>query len=297
MGLTGCSLILKTENKIHREGTSFTQKYGSLKLKKAVIESVDFSYADISYSWWQECQVSNCLFEGTKARELHVYATDFINCTFRKVNFAYSDLNRNIGKQSGSYKSVDFIECNLKECVLSFPEIEGCAFKDCDINATNFDGSRFKNCTFAGELSSAWFNGFSITAQRSFFGIFNRVEPRNYPNLMEGVDFSKARMDDILFQYGIDLANCRFPDDPRYFVVYDLDVLYPKVIEEVEINWPGEDRRIALSWIENLYYNKNKRGMKLDLINSGCRTKYFSEDLYNKFFNLLKRVNAEVQAK
>lgn len=271
-----------------------TQKYGTLKLKNVKIESIDFSYSDISYSWWEKCRVSNCLFEGATAKELHVYASDFSNCTFRKTNFTYSYLNRNIGKNAGSFKNVEFIECNLKECVFSFPDIVRGLFDNCKMTATDFDGSRFRDSKFKGKIDSAWFNGYSRNAQKSLFGVFNRVNPRDYPNPMKNVDFSEAELDDVQFQFEIDITNCIFPDDLSYFIVKDLDKVYPKVISIVNNDWQGEEKRIALSWIENLFYNQNKYRMKMDLINSQCRVNYFSEDLYEKFFSLIKEVNDKV---
>ena len=290
--------ILKTENKIQGEGTSFTQKYGSLKLKKTVIESVDFSYADISYSWWQECQVSNCLFEDTKACELHVYATDFTNCTFRKVNFTYSDLNRNIGKKSGSFKGSYFIDCNLKECILSFPNIENCRFENCNFIATNFDGSRFKDCKFIGKVDSSWFSGYSTTAQKSIFGIFNRVNPRDYPNLMENVDFSEAELVGVSFINGIDLSECTFPhDDKRYLLIENLDRVYPNIKKIIDKEWAGEEKRKGLAFIDVVLYKPNYHNQKMDLVDKMLLTDQGKDSEFGeKFFNLLKRVNTEVQA-
>ena len=293
--LRGATLsTLKIERKIEGESTSLTQKYGTLKLKNVGVESIDFSYADISYSWWEKCRVSNCLFEETKAKELRVYACDFSNCTFRKTNFTYSYLNRNIGKSAGSFKCVDFVECNLKDCIFCFPDIVECLFDNCKMTATDFDGSRFRDCKFIGKIDSAWFNGYSITAQKSLFGIFSRVNPRECPNPMKNVDFSEAELDDVQFQFEIDITNCIFPTEPKYFVVKDLDKVYPKVTSIINNDWEGEERRIALSWIENLFYNKNKHKMKMDLINSQCRVSYFSDDLYDRFFALIKGVNDEV---
>ncbi|MDN5216397.1 pentapeptide repeat-containing protein [Fulvivirgaceae bacterium BMA12] len=292
--LRGATLsIQKTERKIEGAGTSFTERYGTLKLKNLVVESIDFSHADISYSWWERCCVSNCLFEETKARELRVYASHFLNCNFQKTNFTYSYLNQNIGKSSGSFKSVNFIECNLKECIFSFPKIESCTFDTCNLVATNFDGSRFRNCKFKGSVDSPWFSGSSKTAQRSLFGFFNRVNPRNYPNPMENVDFSEAELTGVSFINGIDLSNCIFPDDTdRYILVKNLKKVYYRAREIINKEWHGEEKRKGLGFIDVILYKPDRQNQEMDLIDKAFLTDDDRDSEFgDKFFTLIKQLN------
>ncbi|GAA5030078.1 hypothetical protein GCM10011506_18900 [Marivirga lumbricoides] len=289
---------LKSERKIEGEGTSFTQKYGSLKLKNIHVESIDFSYADISYSWWQQCRVNNCIFEGTKAKELQIYASDFFNCTFRNTSFNYSFLNNNLGKNSGSYKRVNFIECDLKECIFSFPEIENCIFENCNLMATNFDGSRFKHCKFIGKVDSPWFSGYSTTAQKSIFWIFNRVNPKDYPNLMQNVDFSEADLIGVSFINEIDLSQCVFPkDDEKYIVVRNLKKVYHTVERLMREKWDTNELRKGVSLLNNLYFTKDRQNQNIDFIDK--KIMVFSDeksDFGEKFFSLIKETNKKVNS-
>jgi uncharacterized protein YjbI with pentapeptide repeats len=294
--LRGAQLsTLENEKRIESGGHGVTQKFGTLKLKNAKIESVDFSYADISYSWWERCSVSNCLFEETKAREIRAYATDFLMCVFRKANLHYSYIE-NIGANAGSFKQVEFIETNLSECLFSFPTIEDCLFLDCNLVETIFDGSRFKDCKFKGDTDSAWFRGYSKNAQKSILGLFHRVNPKAYPNRMENVDFSKAELKSNCFSDEIDLSRCIFPkDDSKYILVRNLKEVYEQAKQLISKEWSGEDKRKAVSFIDNLFYRPDHQNQPMDLIDKNLLTDEGKDQEFGeKFFNLIREINSKV---
>lgn len=243
-----------------------TQKFGTLKLKKALIESIDFSFADISYSYWERCNINNCIFEKTKAIEIHTIACNFINSIFRNTNLTYSYLNKNIGANSGSFKNTEFIETNLSKCIFYFPEIENCSFVDCNLKETDFDGSRFKHSKFKGTLDSLWFRGYSNNAQKSILGVFNKINSIDYPNNMEEVDFSETKLVGVSFNYGIDLSRCKFPDNENYILVKNLAKTYNRVKEIMNKDWVGEEKRIGLGIIENVHFDSSRQNQYMDLI-------------------------------
>lgn len=285
--------VLSTITKQQTIGTkehSLTLKTGSLKLKNAHIESIDFSYADISYGFFQECMITNCLFKETIAKEMDIYATDFESCIFEKANFAYSFMNKNVAGNAGSFRNCRFLNTNLKETIFSFPIIDNCVFEHCNLYGADFDGSRMRNVTFVGKVDSPFIRGYSWTAQKALFRIFNKVDPKNYPNLMENIDFSRANIKDILFLDHIDLSDCKFPANGDFIIVKNITKVFPKMRDYITQNWEGEDLRQGLSLIDNLYFSPKKQGMTLDLI-STLHSKHLGEGFQERLDQLIKRFN------
>lgn len=270
------------------------QNGASLSIKQVKFNSIDFSFGNISDVRMTKVSFENCLFEETKAKRLDIVATDFINCIFKKSDLSNSYLNQNFKSNSGSFTNVQFIRSNLSKCGFSFPLISDCEFIDCRISETNFDGSLFENCLFKGKIESAWFRGFPENVHKSVMEIIIGRTKDNRKNAMVNVDFSNCILDDVIFENELDLTSCLFPVDDIYIIVKRLDVVYSKLKRLIENEWAKEDEKIALFWIDNLYYNKKKHGMPLDLINRNCISNAFPKELYARFFSLLSSVNDEV---
>jgi uncharacterized protein YjbI with pentapeptide repeats len=291
--LRGAKLsTLEKEKKIKAGDYGTILKYGSLKLKNVAINSIDFSYADISYSYWRRVTIENCLFEETEAKEIRIVASNFDNCVFRKTNLFCSYLNQNIGDDSGSFINIEFIESNLSKCRFYFPIINNCSFIDCNLIETDFDGSRFSNCKFKGELDSLWFRGYSTKARTSIAGLFNRINPRKFKNLMYNVDFSEAtKIIGVSFSDGIDLSQCYFPKDENYLFIENLQETFTQVKKVVNDEWYGEDKRKALAIIDKVYLTPNKKDQLNDLIDKFILTDEGKDvDFGDKFFYLIKNV-------
>lgn len=271
-----------------------TQRFGTLRLKQVSIESIDFSFADISYSYWDRCNINNCIFEETKAVELRIIASNFSNCIFRKTNFFYSYFNLNIGSNSGSIISSEFVESNLSKCIFNFPLIEQCLFNDCNLKETDFDGSRFRDCKFKGVLDSLWFRGYSLNAQNSVLGLFNKVGPIDYLNPMDNVDFSEAKLIGVSFTNKIDLSKSIFPNNDNYLLVKNLEKVYTRMKEIINQEWLGEDKRKALAFINNIYYTPNRQNQSFDLVDKFIVTDEGKDNEFGKkFFNLLKNISLD----
>lgn len=285
--------ILSTIEKQQTIGTkehSLTLKTGTLKLKNATIEDIDFSYADISYGLLQESTITNCLFKETVAKEMDIYATDFERCKFEKTNFAYSFMNKNVAGNAGSFKNCRFFKTNLKETIFSFPIIDNCFFEDCKLYGADFDGSRMRNVTFVGEVDSPFIGGYSWTAQKSLFWIFNKIEPKDYPNLMQNVDFTRANIKDIMFQREIDLSGCKFPNDGDFILIKNVSKLFPKLRDFILKNWEGEELEQGLSLVDNLYFGPKKQGMTADVI-STLHSEYLGIGFQEKLNQLIREYN------
>lgn len=265
-------------------------KSGSLKIKNYCFDQVDFSYAEISNGELYKCTFQNCEFTGTQAKEMHIYACNFDRCEFQGVDFSYSFINKNIAADAGSFTNCSFYKVNLKECVFTFPIIENCVFEDCKLYACNFDGSRLRNVRFIGKVDSPWFNGYSIKADRSVFWLFNRVDPKELPNLMYNVDFSEAELLDVAFGYNIDLSNCIFPkDEERYLYINHLREVSIRSIEIIRNTWKDRDREIALDLMEGIYFSKSMQDQKSSFVSLDPQK---SSDIEIRLFKLFREVNA-----
>lgn len=291
--LRGAKLSKLEDKKIIESGRhKASLKTGSLKLKRINLESIDFTYSDLRYSYLIECNISNCIFEETNATEVHFVACNLLNCIFRKTNLSYSFINENIGSNSGSIKNAEFIESNLSDAFFYFPIIENCNFENCNLFKTDFDGSRFKDCKFKGTLDSLWFRGYSTHATKSILGIFNRVNPQKYPNKMINVDFTQSKLIGVAFEYSIDLSSCKFPEDENYILVKNLKETYSKAQKIIDKEWEGEDKRVGLGFIEDIYFTPKTKNQPNDLIDKHMLAKVMKRsDFADKFFDLIRSLN------
>lgn len=278
---------LKKDGGLKIESHSVDLPTGSLKLNKSNLDSIDFSFADLSFAEINNCTIKNCIFFDAKANSLDVIATNFSKCDFTKTNFSKSFLNSNINTNSGSYFSCLFNETNLSYSSFLFPIIEDCIFNSCKLIEVNFDGSRLKNCKFIGHFQSGWFRAYSIFANSFSFSTFHFLNPKKHINKMENVDFSECYLEDVLFLNEIDLSKCNLPRNENYIIVKNLEKVVTLMKKEINEIWEENDKNIALSWFDNLYYPKNKEGMKMDVINKNIDDNI----LLQKFFKLMEKYN------
>lgn len=275
---------------------SYDMVFGGFNIKHVALQDVDLSYANLSYTSWYNCYFENVAFENSNLDQIHLTCCDFRSVVFHKAKLSNAFLARNKGKRAGSFVDVQFISSNLSKSRFDFPIMENCEFVDCKLKEIDFDGSRFKNCRFKGLFESGWINGYAIYASTGVLGIFNTVNPKDFPNKMENVDFSEAELDDVLFQHGVDLTGCEFPSQNKYIIVKRLDKVYSKVTDVIERQWEGENRRVGLEWINNVYYSDRKAGMPMDIINTENKVSYFSDQFQDDFFDLIRQVNTEVNS-
>ena len=270
---------------------SYDHITGPFLAKKIRFSHVDLSYADLNYSYWEDCELEFCVFNETKLKDVHIMASDFLKCDFIKSNFTNSFIGQNVGDNSGSFIDVDFIECNLSSVNFCFPRIEGCSFERCNLKKVNFDGSRFVNCRFEGILDSCFFRGYSIYPHTSFLWIFNRAHPRNYPNLMMNVDFSKAILFGVSFTNEINLTNCILPQDGSALLVKNREITYQKAKDIINREWDGEYKRIALSYIDEIFLSNDRQHQDNDIVDMNFMKDGGMDEFGRKLFDLLKTVN------
>lgn len=281
---------LANERTIAVGNRSLVQKTGSLYLKKQGIHSVDFSFAQVDYSVWEKCRIANCLFDETKLKEIKFRAADIENCVFTKANMSGSFLNVNDGVNSGSFVNCIFKEVNFSNTSFGFPIIKDCIFEDCKFLATLFDGSRFINCKFIGVLDSPVFRGYSVYAAKPALNIFKKFDPRDFPNTMDGVDFSAAKIVGASFTHDINLNKCKLPEGKEYIIINDLEYTMSTARKIIEEQWSGEYKRLGLGMIDGVYFKKDKHGKGRSIINTSPIPSSNLE-FERAFFELLRKYN------
>ncbi|GAA5030081.1 hypothetical protein GCM10011506_18910 [Marivirga lumbricoides] len=283
----------KKKEKLKVNGGDLDLKKRTYNLANVSLHSIDFSYADISECVFVKCTIENCIFESSILKNIECVACNFSNGSFIKTNLSNSSLALNRGVDSGSFKNIEFIESNLSKVSFRFPVIDNCKFINCKLYEVNFDGSRFSNSKFIGKFESGWINGYSRYASKSLFGIFNRVNPYDYPNLMKNVDFLEAELEDVLFNYKVDLRDCKFQERGDFIIVKNLPTTYIKAREIIEKDWSREDKRQGLFLIDNFYNSEMKNGMPMDYIDTSYN-KHLGRDFQKIFFDLIESIDSEL---
>jgi uncharacterized protein YjbI with pentapeptide repeats len=269
---------------------SYEKVSGAFLLKNVVIEDVDLSYADLSYTEWQNCKVDASIFTETKFRSVNIAASDFLNSNFTKSDFRNSFIGQNIAEKSGSFINVKFIESDLSNAGFCFPRVEECLFDNCKLKDTDFDGSRFTNCKFKGLLDSCFFRGYSVHAHSSFLWIFNRVRVKEYLNPMQNVDFSEAQFFGVSFTHEINLKQCILPSDGSVLLIEDLERTYNRAKSVINKEWNDDEyKRIAVEYIDKIFLNKDRQNQLNDIIDLNTLSEgNRMEEFGRKFFNVLK---------
>lgn len=268
---------------------SYEMVYSRIVLKKISLSGIDFSYSNLSYLEFDECSVENCYFEDATMRSLQITASGFSNIIFRNVDFTGSFLNSNIRDNGGFYRNVEFINCNLKSTSFSLPVIQDCVFKNCKIDEVQFDGSRLENVVFIGELRSAWFNGHSIYCNKPVLGILKKFDPKNYPNKMQNVDFSRAELTDVTFSHGVDLSQCIFPVGSQYIYISNQSRIYQELKRQIGVDNEIDEKAKALRLLDNVFFKELKLGQNQNLLNTEYKL-WKDDPLSQKIFTLIREL-------
>lgn len=265
----------------------------TLEFKNAVLHGIDFSFSDLSYSLWTKCEFVNLTLFNTKAANIRFWACKMKSSIVEKTNFSNSLLGGRLKTDSGSFEDVNFKNANLKSTVYSFPLFKNCIFENCNLDEVNFDGSRFESCIFKGRLYSTIFRGITTDYEKRIFWE-KSINPRDFPNKMKNIDFKEAELNGVSFIDGVDLSTCKLPSSGDYLLVSNLKLLYKKAKDIISMEWSGENKRIGLEIIDSLYYTKNHKSQKQDIIDKNFLTEQFGYDFADKFYALIATIHASL---
>jgi uncharacterized protein YjbI with pentapeptide repeats len=261
-------------------------------IRKKKFEGQSFSFIDIVNTEWHGCSFIDCEFDSAVFRR-----NVFINCRFVRVIFSgclFTDcqLAVNSGKKAGIFENVQFENCQLTRTDFNFPVIKDCSFTNNIYTEMDFDGSRLYNTRFVGEMDTVEFRGYSVLATTDKWGIFKSVDPRKFKNPMENVDFTQARLRYVGFSHGINLSNCRFPDDGNSFLIRSPRACFTKVKAIIEHGWNPADKKRALHLIDTFLFTKNHESMPVIYFYKRPVEESLKE-FDEKLFALVKQVNDE----
>jgi uncharacterized protein YjbI with pentapeptide repeats len=261
-----------------------------LEFKNARLQGIDFSFSDLSYSLWTKCEFVNLTLFNTKATNIRFWACKMKSSIVEKTNFSNSLLGGRLKTDSGSFEDVNFKNDNFKSTVYSFPLFKNCVFENCNLDEVNFDGSRFESCIFKGRLYSTIFRGITTDYKKGVFWE-KSINPSDFPNQMKNIDFTGAELNGVSFINGVDLSSCKLPSSGDYLLVSNLEHLYKKAKGIISVEWAGENRRIGLEIIDSVYYTKNHKSQKQDIIDKKFLTEQFGFDFADKFYALIAAIH------
>jgi hypothetical protein len=193
----------------------------------------------------------------------------------------------------------------MRDSSYGFAYFEDCRFVNAKLDKVDFQGARFSKCTFEGKLGEAWFRGWYSHPHPADLEYFARVgiDPRSIRNPMDGVDFSKAHLDDVMFVDEIDLSRCMFPEDGHHILLEDRIGIYDEVMRTVAETWSEPSRSEALTFVRRFRDRPDKSAQRIDVVNRQT----FEENPYvgqrgnpswlPAFFDVLQQVARKFETK
>jgi len=212
---------------------------------------------------------SDVLFRGAAVRHCH-----FTDCRFFDVSFEDADLREaSLGGYAGSppseYRRSYFVGTEMRETSYGYPYFEDCKFVRAKLDKVDFQGARFSKCTFEGKLREVWFRGWYSHPHPADQEHFARVgiDPHSIRNPMDGVDFTRAQLDDVMFVDEIDLSRCKFPEDGYHILLEDRLRVYDEVMRTVAETWSEPSKSEALAFVRRFRDRQDKSAQRIDVVN------------------------------
>ena len=242
---------------------------GRLTLRRITLADIDFSFAKVAGTFWE-----NCTFERVKFRDANLQGVRFAACNFSDVDFDLSNMENTyhgttLDSTNGTYERVTFRASNLVGSMYSSPRFSHCDFSRARLDGVDFRGSRFERCKFAGRLYQVWFRGrFPDASPGEQDGLRRTgVDPASLVNLMHQIDFSDAVLDDCMFVNGIDLSTCRFSNDGVHIVIQNRIETFRELEDRISKTWSEPSRSAALRLCHRMSSRQDKLGQAMDVIN------------------------------
>ena len=210
----------------------FTLLKGAQEIRGVTWRHLDLGGADLRHLRFVDCRLEDCVFDDSDCRDWRLWDTRVARCSFRRADLRGSALGAVEGKKRNAWEDVDFTEADLRETYYGSGDIVRCRYKDAKLTKVDFEGMVFKDCTFEGELEEVTFNRYDFGGE---------AFP---PNLMDGVDFRRARFHWVTFR-GLDLENLQFPEDDEHIIIDDYRTSLERILAALQGRRDDVSRQLA----------------------------------------------------
>jgi uncharacterized protein YjbI with pentapeptide repeats len=249
---------------------------GVNQVRRARLENVDFSYADLGGLKVFESTINACRFEHADLRQAGLWA-----CNVRATSFSHADLRSMVlggapDKGRTSYSNVNLKFADLRGASPGFADFVDCDFSNARLDSVEFYGNGLARCRFAGRLADVIFSKRGLTG-----------DP--HEGALEDVDFAQAAFQFCAFR-GFDLDSVKFPEDSNHIVFRNYPCVLRRATEslrgstdkddrgllallEMELRWLGPRQRAGVLAVPDLQSARPKaeaRGEWLRRLDEEC---------------------------
>lgn len=205
---------------------------GITVLNQITWESLDFSGAELNGLRFQNCNITDCVFNQCDCRDWRLWGTTVLNTTFSSADLRKSALGGVQEERMNTFQKVDFTRADLRQTAYVSARFVGCLFKNTRLNKVNFQGSVFTDCVFEGELREVCFN------QRAFGASALPL------NEMLRVDFTRACLRSVEFR-GLDLSDVCFPTDTDHILLNDYPQSLDRLLQGLRVRTEMASKKLA----------------------------------------------------
>jgi uncharacterized protein YjbI with pentapeptide repeats len=166
-------------------------------------------------------------------------ASVFERCNFRSMVVERGG-GLGLGRLQTVYRDCTFERADPRHVMPGNARFERCAFQD--LRGWRCFTAEFVECTFTGRLDDVKFFGRPLDDS----GRHERLKPPRTVNEVAGNDFSRARVTDVDFRYGVDLSRQKLPAGPEYVRLSRLQERVARAQATVEREWTGPEQEETL---------------------------------------------------
>jgi uncharacterized protein YjbI with pentapeptide repeats len=179
----------------------FVEKLGGLvEFKRARLQNLDLSGAQLVSFRFHDSEIVDCRFEGANCQDWRLWGSQVSDCSFAKANLRDAAVGTRHEGRRNVWRRVDFSDADFRVGVSREAVYEDCDFAEAKLDKVQFEQCTLVRCRFAGELREVFFDGRDLS-------------DRPAPPEMEGIDFSGATFREVEFR-GFNLEGVVLPADP-----------------------------------------------------------------------------------
>ncbi len=181
---------------------------GRPEFKNVELRDIDFSGSDLGEAMFLGGEISNCVFEKAKCRNIGFWGVKVSNCSFVGADLRDSVLG-SFGehcKTQNIFTHTVFDGSNLRGSIHSAEIFDNCHFRKATLKDVMFDCTYFRDCVFEGLLED-------VTFLKSAPWASHLPE-----NKLERCDFSHCELRYVDFR-NIDLVGIGLPTDRKHILL------------------------------------------------------------------------------